>query len=78
MKTKPPVIRSGQTKPYVKGTRREIEQRLKAAAFLVSLEWERRDLECFFLEVFGLEWRQADRYLAHARARYAQGLDSDS
>jgi hypothetical protein len=69
--TKRPVIRPGQSKPYIKATRREIEQRLKAAALFESLEWEKPDIEWFFQEVFGIEWRQTDRYVAHARARHA-------
>jgi hypothetical protein len=74
--TKQPPIRNGQRKPYVKATRKEIEQRLKAAALLESLEWEKSDVYWFFQQVFGVETRQTDRYAAHARARYAKWLYS--
>lgn len=68
MRTKQPIIRNGQRKPYTKATRKEIQQRLKAATLLESIEWEKSDILWFFQEVFGVEWRQAARYLAHARA----------
>ena len=67
---KHPIIRPGQFKPYTKATRKELEQRLKAAAFLESLEWAKADIDWFFSEIFGIESRQTARYRAHARARY--------
>jgi hypothetical protein len=66
---KRPIIRPGQQKPYVKATRKEIEQRLKAAALLESCEWEKSSIQWFFQEVFGIESRQTDRYIAASRAR---------
>lgn len=66
---KQPIIRPGQCKPYVKATRREFEQRIKAAALLESLEIEKSELHWFFQEVFGVEQRQIARYFALARAR---------
>ena len=63
-----PVIRKGQRKPYVKATRKEIEQRLKAAALFDYLDWEPADVDWFFQEVFGVESRQIARYRARARA----------
>jgi hypothetical protein len=71
-KNKQPIVRPGQRKPYVKATRREIEQRLKAAAQLESNGWERSEICWFLSEVFGVEWRQAQRYIAHTRARSTQ------
>jgi hypothetical protein len=68
MATKHPIIRPGQRKPYTKATRKEIQQRLKAAALFESFGWEKSDIHWFFQEVFGVEWRQIDRYIAHARA----------
>jgi hypothetical protein len=73
--TKQPIIRPGQQKPYARATRKEIKQRLKAAAVLESCGWEKSEIHSFFLEVFGVEWRQTDRYIAHARARVAQRAD---
>jgi hypothetical protein len=64
-----PIIRPGQRKPYTKATRREIEQRRKAAALFDYWGWEKSDILWFFQEVFGVEWRQAGRYLRHARTR---------
>jgi hypothetical protein len=69
MATKHPIIRPGQRKPYTKATRKETEQRLKAAALLEYSGWEKSEIRWFFQKVFGVEWRQIDRYIAHARAR---------
>jgi hypothetical protein len=66
---RPPIVRKGQRKPYTKATRKEIEQRLKAAAFFDSLEWATEDVDWFFQEVFGIESRQTARYRSHAHAR---------
>lgn len=71
MKTKQPIIRNGQRKPYTKATRKEVRQRLKAAAVLEDSGWETSSIHWFFQEVFGVESRQIARYIAHARAREA-------
>ena len=34
-----PITRPGERKPYVKATRREVQQRLKAAALLEDCGW---------------------------------------
>jgi hypothetical protein len=68
MTTKQPIIRDGQRKPYVKATRRQTEERIKAAAELESNGWEPSDIQGFLQQVFDVEWRQAARYIAHARA----------
>ena len=65
---KHPIIRPGQRKPYVKATRKEVRQRLKAAAVLEDSGWETSSIRWFFQEVFEIEWRQAQRYIAPARA----------
>ena len=67
--TKPPIVRPGQRKPYVKATRREVQQRLKAVAVFDDCGWETSSIYWFFQEVFGIESRQIARYIAHARAR---------
>jgi predicted metal-dependent peptidase len=67
--TKQPIIRPGQRKPYVKATRKEVQQRLKAVAVLDDSGWETSSIYWFFQEVFGIESRQIARYIAHARAR---------
>jgi hypothetical protein len=70
MKTKQPIIRPGQQKPYVKATRREVEQRIKAAAwFDLNIDYEPSLVHHFFQQVFDLEPRQIARYIARARAR---------
>ena len=71
MTTKPPIIRKGQLKPYTKATRKEFQQRLRAAALLEYMEWEISSIYWFFQEVFGVGPRQTARYRAHTRAREA-------
>jgi hypothetical protein len=68
---KQPIILPGQRKPYVKATRREVQQRIKAAAILEDAGWERSSIDWFYEEVFGIESRQTARYLARARVREA-------
>ena len=63
------MIRPGQRKPYTKATRRQIEERTEAAALLVFFGFGRTTIHRLFREKFGVEWRQADRYMARARAR---------
>ena len=69
MKSKLPTVRKGQHKPYVKGTRKEVWQRLKAAAALEHWFSEKSEIHWFFQFVFGIESRQTDRYIARARAK---------
>jgi hypothetical protein len=66
---KQPIVRPGQRKPYVKATRKEVRQRLNAAAALEYWYYEKSEIHWFFQFVFGVESRQTDRYLARARAR---------
>jgi len=69
---KRPIIRPGQQKPYIKATRREVEQRIKAAAwFDLYIDYEPSFVYDFFHQVFDLEPRQIARYLARARVREA-------
>ena len=71
IESKSGIVRPGQRKPYVKATRREVLQRLKAVAVLDDSGWETSSIYWFFHEVFGIESRQIARYIAHARAREA-------
>ena len=67
---KQPTIRPGQQKPYVKATHREVEQRIKAAAwFDLNSGYEPSFVYHFFQQVFNLEPRQIARYIARARTR---------
>ena len=62
-----PVIRPGQRKPYIKATRKQIEQRIGAAAVLSHCGFSKSEIHRVFRGVFGVEWRQTDRYMARAR-----------
>jgi hypothetical protein len=66
---KQPIIRRGQRKPYFKGTRRQVEDRVQAAALLVFCGLSKCEIHAVFRERFGVAWRQTDRYLARARTR---------
>ncbi len=65
------IIRPGQSKPYVKATRKEVEQRLRAVAMLEDSGWETSSIYWFFQEVFGVGPRQTARYREHTRAHEA-------
>ncbi len=64
---KQPVVRPGQRQPYVKGTRRQIEERTQAAALLLFFGFGRTTIHRLFRQKFDVEWRQTDRYMARAR-----------
>jgi len=68
---KQPVIRKGQRKPYAKATRQQIELRIETAAVLRDLGFSKREIHSVFRQRYGVEWRQADRYMTRARAEKA-------
>jgi hypothetical protein len=72
--TKPPIIRPGQKKGYIKASRQQIERRVESAALLLFLGINKSEIHQVFREFYGTEWRQTDRYMALARAR--EGLKS--
>jgi hypothetical protein len=63
-----PVIRPGQHKPYFKATRRQTEQRIGAAVALRACRFSKQRIRGVFKKLFGVEWRQADRYMTRAMA----------
>lgn len=63
-----PRIRKRQRKPYVKATRKQVEQRMEAAALLRFCGLSQCEIHRVFRERYGIEWRQADRYMVMARA----------
>jgi hypothetical protein len=64
--TKQPSIRKGQRKPYVKATRKQIEQRIQAVSLLSFCGFGKTKIHKIFRERYGVEWRQKDRYIARA------------
>lgn len=69
MKTKkPPVIRRGQKKAYVKATNDEIERRVEETAFLLAAGSTKSDLHQAIGQKYNLHWRTVDIYIARARA----------
>ena len=74
--TKPPVFRKGQHKPYFKATREQIALRTEAAALLWDCGFSKTAIHRVFQVRYGVEWRQADRYMARARARAATRPES--
>jgi hypothetical protein len=65
--SKQPVIRKGQHKPYIKATRKQLELRTEVAAVLDDYGLSKSEIRDIFRERYGIEWRQADRYMARAR-----------
>jgi hypothetical protein len=69
MTMKQPIIRKGQQTPYRKATRQQIERRIEGAALLLCCRLHKSEVYRVFGEYFGVGQRQADRYMAKARAR---------
>ncbi len=77
--TKAPVIRPGQRRPYIKGTRTQIDQRRGFVARMLANGATKTEIHRAVRENFNVEWRQCDRYidfvttantrLAHAHAQ---------
>lgn len=61
---KPPTIRPGQRKPYVKGTAAQIDERRGYVARLLAKGFKKMQIHRAVRQRFGVEWRQCDRYLA--------------
>ena len=69
MRSKQPITRPGQRKPYRKATRQQIDRRIESAALLIFLGHNTSEIHQGFREFYGTEWRQTDRYMALARVR---------
>ena len=61
---KQPVIRPGQRKPYAKGTRQQIDERIGYVARLLRAGKTKSQIHCAVREKFNVEWRQCDRYIS--------------
>jgi len=66
---KPTCVRNGQRKPYTKATRKQIDERIQGAALLLFCGLTKSEIHRAFRLWFGIEWRQADRYMALSRTR---------
>lgn len=65
MKTpKPPIIRPGQRKPYVKATRQQLDERTGFVARLLRAGNTKTQIHRAVREHFNVEWRQCDRYIS--------------
>lgn len=62
-------IRPGQRRPYHKGTRQQITARIGFVAQLMQARNTKTQIHRAVRERFNVEWRQCDRYMAHACAR---------
>jgi hypothetical protein len=61
-----PKIRPGQRRPYRKGTRRQIRDRIRAVAGLLRLGAHKMEIHRIIKRRFKVAWRQCDRYIAAA------------
>jgi hypothetical protein len=59
-----PTIRPGQYKPYVKATRRQIDERVGFVARLLRAGRTKTQIHRAVKARFGVEWRQCDRYIS--------------
>jgi len=60
----PPIIRTGQLRPYVKGTEAQIDQRRGLVARMLDEGATKTEIHSAIREKFNIEWRQCDRYVA--------------
>lgn len=67
--TKAPVIRRGQRRPYVKGTRTQIDQRRGFVARMLDDGATKTEIHRAVRENFNVEWRQCDRYIDFVTAQ---------
>jgi hypothetical protein len=61
---KPPVIRPGQKKAFVKGTRLQIYERRIFVERLLRAGKSKTQIHRAVRKKFNIEWRQCDRYIA--------------
>ncbi|MGB7768659.1 MAG: hypothetical protein WBN22_07375 [Verrucomicrobiia bacterium] len=61
---KPPIIRPGQRKSYVKATRQQTDERRGFVARMLRAGKTKSQIHRAVREKFGVEWRQCDRYIA--------------
>ena len=64
-----PIIRRGQTHAYRKGRQHEIDERIGFVARLLRAGKTKTQIHRAVRGKFSVEWRQCDRYMAHAHAR---------
>jgi hypothetical protein len=72
---KPPTIRPGQKRPYVKGTQAQIDQRRGFVARMLDTGATKTQIHRAMRQRFNIQWRQCDRYikwLARVRAEHPQ------
>jgi predicted phage gp36 major capsid-like protein len=75
MTTKPPIIRPGQRKPYIKATRQQIDQRRGFVARMLDAGKTKSQIHRAVREKFNVEWRQCDRDISWlTRPRTLAGL----
>lgn len=67
--TKPPTIRPGQRRPYVKGTLAQIDQRRGFVARMLDDGATKTEIHSAVRQRFNIEWRQTDRYIDFVTAQ---------
>jgi hypothetical protein len=64
---KPPVVRRGQVKPYVKATNAEIEKRVEETAFLLARGASKTQLHETIGVKHNVHWKTVDAYIGRAK-----------
>ena len=79
MKAGSPTIRRGQKRPYAKGTRAQIAERVRAVADLLAQGARKTEIHRAVRARFNIEWRMCDVYIARAGfARTARQIGTDN
>ena len=66
---KPPVIRRGQKRPYIKGTLAQLDERRGFVARMLNAGATKTEIHTAVRERFNIEWRQCDRYIDFVTAQ---------
>lgn len=72
---KPPVIRRGNKKPFVKHTPQEIEKRVDDVETLLGRRARKSQIHEIICKKYNVDWRTVDLDIGRARARLLQRLN---
>lgn len=64
---KPPIVRKGQKKPYVKGTNDQLQERIEETAGLLAMGATKTEIHKVVGGKHNVVWRTVDIYIARAR-----------
>ena len=65
---KPPVIRPGQKRPFIKGTAAEVQERIESVAQMLVRQATRGEIHKHVSDKWNKTWRAADTYIGRAKS----------